>query len=248
LEWVAKPAEENKAPSDNLLSVQFCAIFFYMVYFLANAIVAVVWLTLFLLRKDLRKEILLMSFFAAPFAALDIFFVPSYWKPITFLNLPIGIEGFIFAFEIGGIAAAIYPELLHKKLSRIKNYHKPIGIFISVTALSAIMFSKLFELTNIMINLYIILLFGSAIIVYGRKDLLKSTLLGGILFGTIYFISFFILNRIQAINDWFVLEGLPRIFILDVPLYEILFAVLFGAYWGNLYELFFGYRFKTFKR
>lgn len=176
-----------------------------------------------------------------------MFFVPSYWKPITFFNIPIGVEGFIFAFEIGGVAASVYPELFHKKLSRMKNYHKPIGIFILIIALSAIMLSKLFELANIMVNLYIILLFGSALIVFARKDLVKSAILGGILFAVIYFLSFYILNQIHSITDWFVLEGLPRIFILNVPLYEILFAALFGAYWGNVYEVLFGYKFKTFK-
>jgi hypothetical protein len=218
-----------------------------MVYFLANIIGGIVWLTLFFLRKDLRREILSMSIFATPFAALDIFFVPSYWQPVTFLNIPVGIEGFIFSFEIGGVAAAVYPEVFHKKLVRIKRYQKPVGIFILLATLGAVMFSNIFKVANTMLNLYIIMLFGSALIIFARRDLLKSTVLGGVLFGVTYFISFYLLNQIQSISDWFILEGLPKFFIFNVPIYEILFAILFGAYWGNLYEVLFGYKLKPLK-
>ena len=168
-----------------------------MGYFWINIVAGVVWLILFLLRKDLRREIVVMSFIATPLAILDVFFVPGYWRPQTFMNIPVGIEGLIGSFEIGGIAAAIYPELFHRKLSRIKNYHKPLVVIILVGAISMTMFSNLVKFSNFMLNLYAVLLFGTAVLLYIRKDLAKSTLLGGIMFAVIYFLSFKLINAIS---------------------------------------------------
>lgn len=218
-----------------------------MGYFWINIVAGIVWFTLFLLRKDLRREIVIMSLIAMPFAVLDIFFVPSYWKPQTFMNIPVGIEGLIGSFEIGGIAAAIYPELFHKRLAKIRHYHKPISLLLLLGAFGVIMFSNLIQFSNIMVNLYIVLLIGIAFLIYVRRDLVKSTIFGGVLFAVIYFTSFKLIDVIAPINNWYVLEGLPKIFILGVPIYEILFALLFGAYWGSLYETLFGYKFKTAK-
>jgi hypothetical protein len=87
------------------------------------------------------------------------------------------------------------------------------------------------------------LLLGLGVAVYLRKDLLRSTIIGGLCFGLLYFALIKIwLLLYPGATEWFVFRGLPNIRVLGVPFWELLFGTIFAAYWGNIYELLFGYR------
>jgi len=216
-----------------------------MAYISAVIIGAIPWIILFLLRRDLRKEILIMSLLAMPAGLLDVFFVPNYWIPITLFGLPVGIEGLIFSFEIGGIAAVLYTEITKQIPVRINGYHKHASLILVFVLIAIIFFVLINHVTNTMLALYTTLITGTAITLFLRKDLLKSAIEGALAFGLIYFILFFIeLIFFPSVKSWFTLNGLPKMFILNVPVWEILFAVIFAAYWGNLYELIFGYKYR----
>lgn len=205
----------------------------------------VVWLAFYFLRKDLRKEILIMSLLASPLGLFDLLYVPTYWIPHTFLNIPVGIEGIFFSFLIGGIAAGSYAEISHRKLRKFNKYHKKFSILVVLIIIPTILIIQHFYLINISIAMYFALLIGTALAVFIRKDLLKSSIMGAIIFGLIYSIALIIwINIFPSGKDWFILKGLPKVFLLNAPIYEIIFSFLFGAYWGNLYELLFSYRFK----
>lgn len=188
---------------------------------------------------------LIMSAFGAPLALFDFLYVPSYWQPITLFNVPIGIEGFFFSFIIGGLAAVSYAEIEHKKLAKISKYNKHFSLIVLFIVLPLIFLFRFLYHANISIAMYIALLVGVGLTVFLRKDLLKSSILGSIIFGTIYTIVLIIWsNLFPETKSWFTFQYLPKIFILNAPIYEIIFGFIFGAYWGNLYELLFGYRFK----
>ena len=68
-----------------------------------NVFFGIIWLILFLIRKDLRKEILIMSFFSTPLGPLsEKLYLRDYWHPEFFSNTAIKIEDVLFAFFIGG--------------------------------------------------------------------------------------------------------------------------------------------------
>lgn len=185
-----------------------------------------------------------MSVLAAPLGLIDIFFVPNYWQPVTLFNIPVGIEGLIFSFQFGGIAAVAYAEFAHAVPVKIKHFHRPVSVAALLLTLPLLLLYKL-GLPSAMISLYLALLCGIAITMYLRKDLLKSALIGGLVFGGIYFVGLSLWGTLlPQVKDWFAFEGLPRVFILNAPLYEIILGVLFAAYWGNMYELIFGYKFQ----
>ena len=221
-----------------------------MTYLVANLIGWAVWLFFFITRKDLRKEMVVMGLIFAPLSFLDLLFVPSYWVPETIFNFPIGIEGFMYSFQVGGVAAVVYEYFDNKKLVKIKNYHLPVLsiIILLLLAPAAYTLTRLYNL-NIAIGIYIASLVGILIIIHARKDLIRSTILGGVSYGIVYFASLAIwFNLYPEAQDWFVLENLPRTFILGVPIYEILFGILLGAYWGNIYEFLFGYKYSDRKK
>ena len=106
------------------------------------------------------------------------------------------------------------------------------------------MISRLLEF-NVAIAIYITSIIGILVIIHVRKDLIMSTVMGGLAYGLVYFLSLVLWFTLYPdAENWFTLENLPRIFILGVPLYEILFGFLQGAYWGNIYEFLFGYTYK----
>ncbi len=216
-----------------------------MEYLIADLIGGLIWLFFYFRRKDLRREIIVMSLLAAPLGLFDLLYVPTYWTPQTFFNLPIGIEGIIFSFIIGGIAAASYAEISKKKIIKISKYHKHFSIIVLLSIIPTMfIFNHLFPI-NIAISMYVALLLGIALTVLIRKDLLRSTIIGALTFGLIYGSAIIFWSALYPhTQDWFNLVGLPKIFIFNAPVYEIIFGFLFGAYWGNLYEILFGYKYK----
>jgi len=220
-----------------------------MTYFVANIIGAIPWIFFFFKRKDLRKEMLLMSLLATHLALFDLLYVPSYWIPKTFLNIPVGIEGFIFSFEIGGIAAALFEYLVDISPIKIRSYHNPLSIAVLLVVLPIAFLTNILFPINVTVGIHAGLFVGIIILLLLRPDLLKSVIIASFSFASIYFASLLIWTSIfpETIR-WFTFQNLPRLFIFNVPLYEITFAFLFGAYWGNLYELLFGYKFKKYKQ
>jgi hypothetical protein len=63
---------------------------------------------------------LIMGTLALPLAFFDLVFVPAYWRPVTLFHMPIDIEGFLFSFSVGGIAAVLYATLAKRTYRHIR--------------------------------------------------------------------------------------------------------------------------------
>ena len=91
----------------------------YYFYFIWSLIFLAVWLVLFLKRKDLRTEMLLIStWFGSAGLVSEATNIQDWWQPITITRTPVGLEDFIIGFAIGGVAAVIYEEIYKKKLKK----------------------------------------------------------------------------------------------------------------------------------
>jgi Lycopene cyclase len=199
------------------------------------------WLILFILRKDSRKKMLIMSLAVLAFAFFDYLSRPGYWHPPTFFSVPIGIEGVLFGFSFGGVASVIYP--VEKNKRQVKH-----GIDIkNIAALSPVLIISvglylLFDV-NMMISLPLGILAGCLLIMIIRRDLVKRLLYSGLYFGLLYpfVLGVWFMLFPQGL-EWWNLEIYGGIAILNVPLGEVLFGFLFGAFWGVLYEFVFGYK------
>lgn len=219
-------------------------------YLGSNVISCTIWLVLYLRRQDLRRVMLTMSFCALPLAIFDLIFVPTYWQPITLFNVPVGIEGFLFSFTIGGIAAVLYAELKNRTIRHTKARRQGARyvIWIPLISLAAFWLAYAFNVPDPEITAYFALLSGTITTLFMRPDLLLGSTWGAIAFGTIYFLSVKAwLLLFPNAENWFILQGLPRVSVLDVPGSEILFGFLFGAFWSTLYEALLGYSFVPIK-
>ncbi len=216
-------------------------------YLIGCLIFLVVWLLFFILRKDLRKEMIFGSILSLPFGFSEYLWVPEYWNPPSLFNListyGVGIESFLFCFFCGGMAAVIYEIIGRKKMVKIRLQHRYLfGPYISVII---IFISLEFIFTERTIyNAIISLLIGATIIAIKRKDLIGQIIFGGIFFAIIYFLLFLIFNRLfpDYISMTYTLENLWGIMILGVPLEEVVISFSAGAVWSSFYEYIRGYR------
>ena len=212
-------------------------------YFILALIWRIIWFILFILRKDLRAKMLIMSSAVILFSFFDYYSRPGYWHPTTFFSLPVGIEDILFGFAFGGVASVLYP------VKRIK-HQGPVKSTVDVrnmAALSPVLIISigLFVLfgINIMVSLPVGLLTGCLLIVAIRPDLTKRLLYSGTWFGLLYlFILLLWFSLFPQAHQWWNLRIYGNITVFNVPLGEVLFGFIFGAFWGTAYEFIFSYK------
>jgi hypothetical protein len=212
-------------------------------YFVLALIWFFAWFILFILRKDQRLKMLIMSCAVILFAFFDYYSEPGYWHPQTFFSLRVGIEDILFGFSFGGVASALYPVKTNKRNGPRK---RAVEIR-NMAALSHVLVISLglyfiFDV-NIMISLPIGLLTGCLLIVKIKPGLAKKLLSSGIYFGLLYFFILLLwLWRFPQAQQWWNLKIYANITVFNVPLGEVVFGFLFGAFWGVVYEFVLSYK------
>jgi len=205
------------------------------------------WLFIFLKRKDLQKEMLWASICGMPFGFIDFFLIPTYWNPDSLFDLAkrfgVGIESFIFAFIVTGIASVIY-EFIEKE-KPVKMTSKNVSHFwlIITIIFSFVLLSILFP-SKAVYNLMIVGAVGAIITIYLRRDLWKQILASAFIFSFLYFGVFVLVNLMfkGLVENFYVLENTWGILVLGVPLEEIAVAFSVGAFWSTIYEYTKSYR------
>lgn len=212
-------------------------------YLLKGIIFLIIWLALFLWRKDIRKEMLIISVifaFAGPLANLP--YLQDWWNPFFLTNIP--LEDFLVGFMIGGIAAVIYEIAFAKKIkSKIKNKKKELERninFLTIISLLAILFFGSFYLLklNSLLSTIIAFVVPLAIIWIKRKDLILDSLISGVLLLVVAMVVYTLLELLTPgwVQAFWLFENIPNIVILNVPLDDVIWYFLAGAFIGPLYE------------
>jgi hypothetical protein len=199
------------------------------------------------LGKPYRREMLWGTLIAAPMALTSILFVPQYWTPASLFNLDqkirVGIEDFLWAAAVGGIASVAGEILVREKLaairrSRHKRHYAP---FVLVIALFIVLE---FWRNNTMDNTIISFAVGALVLGYLRRDLIPLMLVSTAIFTLLYFCLFLWVLFLypQFVERFYNLQNLLGIYIRGVPIEELLFAATGGAIWSVGYEYVHGYR------
>ncbi len=212
------------------------------------------WFVLYFIRKDLRRKMIFSSILCTPLGLSEFIFAPYYWNPSTLFDLTtkIGfdIESLIFSFAVGGIAAVLYEEVLKKHLVKARENRiftkRHFYLLTAVLVSSMIFFSFIFKM-DLIYTAVIVMALGAITIMISRKDLIKETIVGSLLFLLVYFILLFTLNTL-IFPDWIArtwnFEHILGITFFKIPLEEILWALTFGALWAPIYEDIKGYALK----
>ena len=214
-------------------------------YLIGNFLGLIVWVFLFLKRKDTRKEMLVISIlFGIAGLLTQPIYLLDWWRPLTITGTAVGIEDFLFGFVIGGVAAVVYEYLFRKrikikKVKKIIERKRDINLLFLFFLLAGIFILSVFILR---INTLIasILGFGipTLIIYYRRKDLIKDSILSGILTLFIAIVIYNILNLITPgfFDEFWFFQNVGRVILMGVPLEEYIWYFLAGSFIGPLYE------------
>ncbi|MBP9759565.1 hypothetical protein KBD45_07775 [Candidatus Dojkabacteria bacterium] len=212
-------------------------------YLVGNLLLFIIWIIIFLRRKDLRKEQLVVGMILAFVAPLTdyLFFYNDYWRPDYFFNFQInnvrlGFESSFFGFVIGGISTGIYEFVLGRKAI----FSKPRNLLAFLVAF--INLFGIYVLTNLGLNSIwssIITLIGCSIYMALKdRDLIKDMIFSSIFITTIIFIFYIVWFYIYplALHKFWVIDNLSGIKIWRTPIEEIVWFFSAGLFIGTFYE------------
>jgi Lycopene cyclase len=220
---------------------------YHYAYLVGTGIFWVVWIVCFLLGKRYRSHIGWGTLIATPMALTSILFVPQYWTPDSLFNLDrrirVGVEDFLWAAAVGGIASVIGEVLIKDKLAalrktRHKRHYTPF-VFIVV-----LFIALEFWRNNTMDNAILSAGAGALMLAYLRPNLIPLMVVSTISFTILYFVLFLTVLALYPdfVARFYNLPNLLGIYVCKVPIEELLFAATFGAIWSVAYEYVHGYR------
>ncbi|MCD4811720.1 lycopene cyclase domain-containing protein [bacterium] len=214
-------------------------------YFIGTTIFLPIWILLFV-KKENRKDMLLVGILAGIMAIIadELYSSKDYWNPVSiFSKFP--FESFYYGFIFGGIGTEFYELVFGKRNSKKRMYSTRIIwllIFAIITVLSFVVTVNILGLNSVIACLVAPLINGVIVAVI-RKDLFIPQLWNGLFIMTLTFIMFQVLLLINSnlFSEYWMLENLSQIFLLNIPLEEYLFGFFVGFGTCNLYEFLFGY-------
>jgi len=176
-------------------------------YFGYSLIFLFIWIIFYILRQDLRRQMLSFSLIITPLGPLSEFwFLKDYWRRPTVTGYPIGIEDAIFAFASGGIAYAIYKIFFNTTvIPGAEAARRPwlVIAYVLITFLPLLIFTDLLHVNSIFSSAFSFFLIAVLIWVL-RQDLLQPSLLGGILTLLLFYLVYLAMQVIfpGAIQYW----------------------------------------------
>lgn len=218
------------------------------VYLFATIPFCLIWVSIFLIRKDLRKGMLLMSLMIGFLSVITSYYwwTIDWWRPLTITGTRVGIEDFISGFTSGGIMATIYEVVFKRGLYKRKLHHHVSGALTILFLLSQtttllfyeIGFTSFWSATTAM-------LLTASVVIFIRKDLVLSSFLSGMLMMVISIPPYLMIMLVspQWIDNTY-LPGISGVRPLGIPIEELVFWFLSGLVFGPFYEYWQGERLK----
>lgn len=213
--------------------------YFYLIW---TGLFLLIWVLLYALRKDLHKEmIIISSVFGIGGIITEAFYIQDWWQPLTLTGTLIGLEDFLIGFFIGGVASVIYEVLFNrrvllKKKVDYKNPRLPAILFLFLA-----LFSVSFLVYNINSFYSTLIAFGGtmAVLLGLRRDLILESLASGVLLlvigiGIYLLLFLFYPNFIREF--WFLPDVWFARLWLGIPIGEYIWYFLAGSFIGPLYE------------
>lgn len=206
------------------------------------------WAVLYFFKTDFRRKMLRVSLWTSLLGLSEPIFVPEYWNPPTLFDLAqrtgFDIESLIFCFAIGGIGAVMYNALAGGGMVEVPHGERHNGRHRwhrLAVALPFLVFPPLYFLPwNSIYPGIVALILGGIANVLCRPDLLRNTLIGGVLFLLLYavFMLLLIFFAPGYIEQVWNLNAISGVLIGGIPLEELAFGFAFGLYWAGIYEHF----------
>jgi peptidoglycan/LPS O-acetylase OafA/YrhL len=211
------------------------------IYLTINIILLPIWIMLFL-RKDTRKEMLVISLIAGILGIFaEIIYTKDWWNPITITGGAIGVETFLFGFLISGISSVIYMVFFREKLKKTKPLKKNLKKALLIIILGCAIFFGGYYLFRLNSFIATLLSFGvlTIIILFKRRDLIKNSIISGLMISFLGLIIYAFLKILfpEWIDETLYFKNIPRIIVLNlIPLEDLIWFFVAGCFLGPVYE------------
>src|SRR3989344_9332964 len=137
---------------------------FHYAYLVGIGIFALIWALIYGFKKNVRREMLIMSVFATLLGFTQFFFTYDYWHPVSaFPQGRFDIESFLLSFFYGGVAAPLYEVLFWKQPNYSSKPGNPlVAILVLVFAVGATFLGVFaFHINSIYVSSAILLCVGA---------------------------------------------------------------------------------------
>ncbi len=214
-------------------------------YLIGTLVLLLIWIIFFKFRKDLRKEMIVISLlFGIVGLMVDPIYSRDWWLALTATGTMPGIESFIFGFSTAGIASVAYSEIFKRKIrirktsekEKIKRRFSLFGLLL----LGAILFWGSFFLLNLnsFQATFPMAIIPTLIIWIKRKDLILNSIVSGVLIAIISFLFYLVPELInpgwlEIVWNFPILSGIT---LFGVVVEDIIWFFLAGLFIGPLYE------------
>jgi hypothetical protein len=159
-------------------------------------------------------------------------------------KIKVGIEDFLWAAAVGGIAAIVGEIFVKERLSAIrksrhKRHYAPFIVAIGIFVVLEFGFHW-----KTMTSTIVALAVCTLVLAYLRHDLIPLMLASAVSFVVLYFVLFLIVLALypEFVRRYYTLPNLLGIYVRGVPIEELLFAGTGGSVWSVAYEYVHGYR------
>lgn len=219
-------------------------------YLLGNLLILLpIWVILLLYRKDLIKELLLMSLAGGIIGPIsELYYTRDYWRPALFNGWKIGIEDFLFGFLIVGISAVIYEEVVGQRFTkRHSRQEQHLILVVPLILAFALIFHALtiwWGVNSIYASIFLFLIIV-LIVLYFRRDLTLDALLSGFFIGGVMFLGYSALTTIypELFSRFWLMGNISGVLVRGIPIEELLWGFSFGMMAGPFYEFMMGLKF-----
>lgn len=211
-------------------------------YLIFGLILLAPWIAAHVARPDLRRELWVSSFAAAPLGPFfEYWYHRDYWKPEVLGPWSVGIEDLLFGFCVGGLGAVAYEVLFNRTRVPRHGQRNPVFFFIAfLFGTLAHVFVVPMGVNSIYVSTAVFFLV-TLWMLFARADLLPVAVVSGAVLALIMIASYQIVLMFHEtlFTEFWRLENLSGRFVLGVPLEEPLWGFGWGAFIGSAWK--FGY-------
>ncbi len=221
---------------------------YHYVWFVWSSAFLALWAILYAASERLRRPMVRASLATALLGLTEPFFVPAYWNPPSLFELTrrtgFDIESLIYAFAIGGIGSVLYDRFagqhqvsasVEERASRRHRIHLA-ALFVPIVVFVPLALLRWNPIYPVIMSFVI----GAVASVICRPELIKRTLIGGLLFLGLYGVFMLGLKWLAPgyIGEVWNIAALRGGQIYGIPTEELAFGAAFGLYWTGVYEHF----------
>lgn len=192
----------------------------------------------FWMRADLRRKMTGAGIVTAIAAVVgEYWHFRDYWRPPTTMGVAVvSPEDVLFGIALGGLAVSLYDVILRTKDAPGSRPRRSLFLILLCLGLvSLFVFSSWLGYNSLLVSI-VGFLIAAAVMLTLRPDLLRVSLLSGLLLGGLAFLAYLFLFTWLAPHYWhryWLLEGTALGWtVLEIPWTEILWYVAWGVLAG----------------